>query len=186
MIRLARTDPRVVALNRHALDDPRVRVVTADAFSWLRGSTARYDAVIVDMPDPDAVSTAKLYSVEFYALARRALAAGGRLVVQAGSPYFAPATYSCILSTIRAAGLGATPYHVDVPTFGDWGFVLAQLGPPPPLRLAADAPRLRSLDSQTLAAAAVFAPDRRPVALPPSTLDNPRVLHYSVREWGNA
>ena len=80
------------------------------------------------MPDPDATATAKLYSQEFYLLARRALAPGGRLVVQAGSPYFAPRTFDCVLNTIRAAGLGATPYHVNVPTFGDWGFVLAQDG----------------------------------------------------------
>ncbi|KUL50199.1 spermidine synthase [Streptomyces sp. NRRL F-4489] len=36
VVRLARTDPGLSALNRHAFDDPRVRVVTADAFNWLR------------------------------------------------------------------------------------------------------------------------------------------------------
>ncbi|MDX3231245.1 spermidine synthase [Streptomyces sp. ME19-01-6] len=34
--RLARTDPGLTALNAHAYRDPRVRVVTADAFDWLR------------------------------------------------------------------------------------------------------------------------------------------------------
>ena len=69
-------------------------LVNADAFQWLRRAMAghdRYDAVIVDMPDPDSTATAKLYSTEFYALARRALAPGGRLVqpfeIAAETPY---------------------------------------------------------------------------------------------------
>jgi len=184
MIRLAGTDPRLTALNRHAMADPRMRVVDADAFGWLRGNVGPYDVVIIDMPDPDAASTAKLYSVEFYGMARRALAEHGRLVVQASSPYFAPATFSCVLSTVGAAGLAVTPYHVDVPTFGDWGFVLGRNGSPPPLELSPAAPELRSLDAQTLSAARVFAKDRRPIALPPSTLDKPRILRYAARDWG--
>jgi spermidine synthase len=184
VIRLARTDPRLTALNRHAMADSRIRVVVADAFGWLRGSAGRFDVVIIDMPDPDAVSTAKLYSTEFYGMARRALAEHGRLVVQASSPYFAPRTFSCVVSTIRAAGLGATPYHVDVPTFGDWGFVLAQAGSPPPLELSPAAPELRSLDPPTLSVAGVFPKDRRPTTLLPSTLDKPLILRYSASDWG--
>jgi len=184
VIRLARTDPRLTALNRHAMADSRLRVVVADAFGWLRGSVGRFDVVIIDMPDPDAVSTAKLYSTEFYGMARRALAEHGRLAVQASSPYFAPRTFSCVVSTVRAAGLGATPYHVDVPTFGDWGFVLAQAGSPPPLELSPAAPELRSLDPPTLSVAGVFPKDRRPTALLPSTLDKPRILRYSASDWG--
>jgi spermidine synthase len=182
MIRLARNDSRLLALNHDSLDAKRVRVVEADAFSWLRNVRERFDAVIVDMPDPDSTATAKLYSTEFYTLARRALAPGGRMVVQAGSPYFAPRTFDCILSTVRSADLAATPYHVDVPSFGDWGFVLAGTGPAPPLRM--DAPRpLRFLDAATLSAAASFPADRRPRPAQPSTLDNPRVLALENSEW---
>lgn len=196
VVRLARTDPQLLALNGGALDDPRVRVVPADAFEWLRRAGARgtggydaggydaggYDAIIVDMPDPDSTATAKLYSTEFYALARRALAPGGRIAVQAGSPYFTPATFSCVLSTVRSAGLGAVPYHVDVPSFGDWGFILAAETTPPPLRLSAPQP-LRFLDDAVLDAAAVFPADRRPRPAQPSTLDDPEVLRLAVREW---
>jgi spermidine synthase len=183
VLRLAEHDPRVADLNRHSLADPRVKVVVADAFAWLRETDERFDAVIIDMPDPDATATAKLYSQEFYLLARRALAPGGRLVVQAGSPYFAPRTYDCVLNTMRAAGLGVTPYHVNVPTFGDWGFALAQDGPAPGLRM--DPPeRLRFLDEPTLAAARSFPADRHPTGTePPSTLDDPRVLRLTTEEW---
>ena len=99
----------------HSLTDPRVRVVTADAFTWLRDARERFDAVIIDMPDPDSTATAKLYSEEFYSLARQALAPGARLVVQAGSPYFAPRTFDCIDATIRAAGFANHPVPRERP-----------------------------------------------------------------------
>ena len=41
---------------------------------------------------------------------------------------------SPVLATVRSAGLGAVPYHVDVPRLGDWGFVLAGPSTAPPLR----------------------------------------------------
>ncbi len=183
VLRLAEEDPRLVELNGDALRDPRVRVVPADAFAWLREAQEQFDAIIVDMPDPDSTSTAKLYSEEFYTLTRRVLAPGGRMVVQAGSPYFAPRTYDCIVGTIRAAGYGATPYHVYVPSFGDWGFALAQEGSAPELRLDSPAPP-KFLDEANLAAAAVFPADRAPrTDETPSTLDDPRVLRLATSEW---
>ncbi|WP_395108833.1 polyamine aminopropyltransferase [Actinomadura sp. SCN-SB] len=185
MIRLARTHKEIAALNRHAFDDPRVRVVTADAFSWLRSAPRRYDSIIVDMPDPDDVATAKLYSVEFYGLARRALAPGGRMVVQSGSPFFAPRSFWCIEKTIRAAGLSTVPYHVDVPSFGDWGYVLASpSATPPTLGLAASPPSgLRFLDAEVLRASATFAKDLRRTDVGVNTLVHPRLVEYENDEW---
>ncbi|GAB3426153.1 spermidine synthase [Flindersiella endophytica] len=186
MIRLARTYQPVASLNDGAFADPRVSVVDADAFSWLRKAQSRYDVVIVDMPDPDDVATAKLYSVEFYTLVRNVLAPGARTVVQAGSPYFAPKSYWCVERSMREAGFGTTAYHVDVPSFGDWGFVLASAsGPPPQLSLAGDVPRLRFLDRSVLAAATAFGRDRQRVDVQPSTLIRPRILDYENGEWRN-
>lgn len=34
--------------------------------------------------------------------------------------------YKCIVSTLEDAGFVATPYHALVPSFGEWGFVLAE------------------------------------------------------------
>jgi spermidine synthase len=168
------------SLNRDSLRDPRVQVVNADAFRWLRGERERFDVVIADFPDPDDAAIAKLYSQELYdGLRRRALAPGGRLVVQAGSPYFARESFWGIEATMRAAGWRTTPYHVDVPSFGDWGFVLASADRAPPLRVAPPPGRpLRFLDAATLRAAASFPPDRDRIALQPSTLNRPRLLEY--------
>ena len=185
VVALARTDPRIRTLNDGSFDDRRVDLIHADAFAWLRTASARFDAVIVDLPDPDETATAKLYSVEFYSLVRHALAPGARLVVQAGSPYFAPNSYWCIEASLRAAGLRTVPYHVDVPSFGDWGFFLAAdaaEGRDPVLELDPPAP-LRFLDGEVLRAATVFPTDRRRVTVRPSTLMEPRVLEYARGEW---
>ena len=185
VLQLARTDPRMVRANGGSLEDPRVEVVVADAMTWLRTASETFDAVVVDMPDPDAPATAKLYSQEFYGLAARALTPGGRLVVQAGSPYFAPEAFWCIATTVASVGLQTTPYHVDVPSFGDWGFVLAARGAAPvPTVDPAVAPELRFLDGDVLAAATVFPKDRsRDASVQVSTLDRPRILEYEARGW---
>jgi spermidine synthase len=176
VIELATT--RLADLNKGALQDPRVHVVIDDAFRWLRDPPVTgFDAVIVDLPDPDTPALGRLYSAEFYGLATRALEPGGLMVVQAGSPYSTPDAFWRTTSTVASAGLSVTPYHVLVPSFGDWGFVLASPeSEAPSLRLPSDAPELRFLDGPTLAASAVFSRDRPPRELEPSTLDRPRIV----------
>ncbi|MGV0741987.1 polyamine aminopropyltransferase [Mycolicibacterium sp. XJ870] len=179
-------DPAVTELGRttlrdandDALFDPRVDVVIDDAMKWLRSSGhAPFDAVIVDLPDPDTPALGRLYSTEFYALVNRALAPDGLMAVQASSPFSTPIAFWRTVSTIESAGFATTPYHVHVPTFGDWGFVLARPGDTPPTpTVPADAPPLRFLSQPVLDAATVFSADiaRRP--LEPSTLEHPRIV----------
>lgn len=181
MLKLGREDDRLLALNDGSLTDPRVRLVTRDAFDWLRTAPARaFDVVIADFPDPDDAALAKLYSVELYGLVRRVLAPGGRTVIQSGSPYFAQKAYWSVAASLEEAGLPVTSYHVDVPSFGDWGYHLAGRARPP-LRLdAPPGPPLRFLDAATLRGAGAFPPDRRK---PPgdlrSTLDQPRIVAFA-------
>ncbi|MFH8802231.1 polyamine aminopropyltransferase [Streptomyces sp. NPDC017936] len=151
LIRLARTDPPLSRLNGHAYDDPRVHATAADAFRLLRGTRpGTYDVVIGDLPDPGITASTKLYSQEFYGLARRALRPGGRLVVHAGPVASRPRVFWTVETTMRAAGLRTTPYRVGgrhtgvtasparaedtAHALGDWGFVLAGAAtrPPPP------------------------------------------------------
>jgi spermidine synthase len=176
VIELARSTMRYA--NGGSLDNPRVDVVTGDAMKWLRDTTSpSFDAIIVDLPDPDTPVLGRLYSTEFYALVSRALAPGGLMVVQSGSPYSTPIAFWRTISTITSAGYAVTPYHVYVPTFGDWGFALARRGDkaPQPV-LPREAPPLRFLNPSVLDAATVFAPDVQPRTLQPSTLEHPRVV----------
>jgi len=179
-------DPAVVELacttmrsaNGGSLDNPRVHIVTGDAMTWLRRPDRQtFDAVIVDLPDPDTPVLGRLYSTEFYALVSRALAPGGLMVVQSGSPYSTQTAFWRTVSTIVAAGYAVTPYHVYVPTFGDWGFALARRGDGPPRpTVPPNAPPLRFLDQSVLDAATVFSPDVKPRTLEPSTLEHPRIV----------
>jgi spermidine synthase len=176
VIELARSTMRYA--NGGSLDNPRVHVVTGDAMKWLRDTTSpSFDAIIVDLPDPDTPVLGRLYSTEFYGLVSRALAPGGLMVVQSGSPYSTPTAFWRTISTITAAGYAVTPYHVYVPTFGDWGFALARRGDKAPQpALPRDPPPLRFLNPSVLDAATVFAPDVQPRPLEPSTLEHPRVV----------
>ena len=176
VIELARSTMRPA--NGGSLDNPRVHIVTGDAMMWLRGAKApSFDAVIVDLPDPDTPVLGRLYSTEFYALVSRVLTPGGLMVVQSGSPYSTQTAFWRTISTITAAGYAVTPYHVYVPTFGDWGFALAsRAGSAPKPVLPQNTPPLRFLDQSVLDAATVFAPDVQRRTLDPSTLEHPRIV----------
>lgn len=101
-----------------------VNVYNIDADRFVSERTGWYDVVIVDLPDPNSVELAKLYSKEFYSKIKRVLSPDGVVAVQATSPYHAKETFLCMLRTMTAAGLNVVPYHENVPSFGDWGWML--------------------------------------------------------------
>ncbi|MFI5976365.1 polyamine aminopropyltransferase [Streptomyces sp. NPDC051452] len=190
LIRLARRDPGLSAANRHAFADPRVHVTAADALGWLRGApAAAYDVVIADLPDPAITASTKLYSQEFYGLARRALAPHGRLVVHAGSVTTRPRVFWTVAATLRAAGFTAVPYRVlgHDSGFGpgpdrstgasrapyDWGFLLAAPGRTPPA-LGPGPGHPRTLTRAGLAADERAAQRTRTDGVSASTLVHPR------------
>ncbi|WKK20943.1 polyamine aminopropyltransferase [Streptomyces olivoreticuli] len=195
VLRLGRTDRDLTALNHDALRDPRVHTVTADAFDWLRGrpaDDAPYDVVICDLPDPGITPSTKLYSQEFYGLAERRLAPGGRLAVHAGTVDARPHVFWTVEATIRSLGLHTRPYRVDGGAVDvapartavrraaereedgdDWSFVLASRESIP-LQLPPVRPCLQSLTPRELAAAARAAERSREPGLLPSTLMHPR------------
>ncbi len=131
MTALFRDTPALAALNRGSLSDPRMTVVNADAFRWAREAKGQYDAIIVDFPDPVDYSVGKLYTDAFYARVRRLLAPTGMMVVQSTSPLVAPEAYWTISTTLEAVGFATKGYHAYVPSFGEWGYTLAALGPIP-------------------------------------------------------
>jgi len=134
MTTLAAELPVLKDINRGSMSDRRVRVVNQDAAAFLEGDDGLYGTVIIDLPDPDSSDLMHLYSEGFYRLVKSHLAPGGVMVTQAASPFFAPKAFLCILKTIQAAGLTCLPYHNQVPTMGEWGFVLGvraeEMNPP--------------------------------------------------------
>jgi len=93
--------------------------------NWLQESKALFDVVIVDFPDPHSFAVGKLYTDTFYGALMARLAPHGAIAVQSTSPRLAPQSYWCIARTMESVGLFVRPYHAAVPSFGEWGFMLA-------------------------------------------------------------
>lgn len=124
MTELGKGNQIFLRLNKGALSDPRVQVINADGYMFLQQTDEIFDVIFIDLPDPKSVDLARLYSKQFYQLAAKQLSVGGVLVTQATSPFFAQKAFLCIIKTMSAAGLQALPYHNNIPTMGEWGWVL--------------------------------------------------------------
>ncbi len=178
--------PLLTRLNADALKDPRVRIVNDDAYRWLETQKGQgFDIVIADFPDPSSHALSKLYSTSFYQRVREHLAADGFLVVQATSPLVARYSFWTVVETLEAVGLSTTPYHAHVPSFGEWGFVIAGTRPwQPPPRLPEG---LRFLTVDSLPLLMQFPPDMdRPAdGAGVNRLSDPVLVQHFLREWGS-
>jgi spermidine synthase len=192
MTELFSREPVLAALHGGVFDSPKLRVVHEDAFSWLErqvaGGEAPYDVIVVDFPDPTNHRIGKLYTLTFYRLLDQALAAGGVAAVQTTSPLIARQSYWTVVTTIEAAGLNTAPYHALVPSFGEWGFVLASRRPLPAPASAAWPARppagLRFLSADGLPALFHFPPDMARVPAEVNRLGTQPLVTIYEREWG--
>ncbi len=179
-----RTLPLAVAQNGGSLSDPRVLVQNEDAFKFLDASTESFDLAIVDFPDPGNYAVGKLYTDAFYGLLRQRLGVRGLAVIQATSPQYARESYWTVVTTLEAAGFATAPLHVYVPSFGEWGFVLAGAeGLAAPSRLRVDAARLRYLDAAALPELFRFPRDIGRVEAPVNRLNDQKLVAIYSREW---
>ena len=130
MTRLFSTNEILASLNNHIFSSPKMHVINADAFLWIKEHRAElqakpFDFIIADFPDPSNYSIGKLYTQTFFHLIHDVITENGVLVVQSTSPYIAPKAYWCVANTLKSSGFNVTPYHAYVPSFGEWGFVIA-------------------------------------------------------------
>ena len=181
MTRLFSTHPMLTALNQRSFHSPRVHILNADAFPWVDSNTDSFDFIVVDFPDPTNYSLGKLYTTAFYKAAARHLSAQGLMVVQSTSPMFARDSYWCIVATLKQAGLETYPYHVYVPSFGEWGFVIAAAHEySPPALLPAG---LRFVSAAGLPAMFEFPPDMSPMPMPPNRLNDQVLVRTYDQDW---
>ena len=182
MTQLFATQPLLRGLNADALQSPKLRIVNDDAFAWLEKNREMFDVIVVDFPDPSNFAIGKLYTTSFYQLIDAHLNAGGHAVVQTTSPLIARQSFWTVVATLEAVGLQATPYHAHVPSFGEWGFVLA--GRRPVRMPTALPPGLRFLTVAGLPALFDFPPDMARVAAEPNRLSNQVLVSTFEAEWG--
>jgi spermidine synthase len=183
MTALFSTQPLLRSLNADALLSPKLQVVNSDAFAWLEATQEQFDVIVVDFPDPTNFAIGKLYTSSFYALLDQHLAASGYAVIQTTSPLIARRSFWTVAATVESVGLATTPYHAHVPSFGEWGFMLASRRPyQPPTTLP---PELRFLTVAGLSALFEFPPDMaRVVPLQINRLSNQVLVQTFETEWG--
>jgi len=125
MVDAFRTRPELVELNGGSLSDPRLEVIHQDAWKWAKEGKGFFDLIILDFPDPHHVQTAKLYTTQFYKLLGHHLRPDGVLVTQGTSPLYDRSGFWCIGKTLESAGFHTASLHVEMISFGQWGFHLA-------------------------------------------------------------
>jgi spermidine synthase len=181
MTRLFSTHPMLKALNHNSFSSAKVHIINADAFPWVDSNSDSFDFIVVDFPDPTNYSLGKLYTTTFYKAAARHLRAQGLMVVQSTSPMFARDSYWCIAETIEQAGLRTYPYHVYVPSFGEWGFVIAGYREYQPANSLPSG--LRFIDLRELPTLFQFPPDMAPLSIPPNRLNDQVLVRLYDQAW---
>lgn len=184
MTRLFSKQEVLVRLNKGALNHPKLTIYNLDAFTWLRQNQQLFDAVIIDFPDPSNFSIGKLYSTNFYTHLKRALKPEGIAVVQSTSPFVAPRSFWCINTTLQYAGFHTIPYHNYVPSFGEWGYIMAKLSDKTPefQQLPGE---LRFVNTATIQQMLSFPDDMKTKkTISPNKLNNQSLVHYFEEEWG--
>ena len=128
------TRSELVRINRGSLRDPRLHLHHQDAARFLRESTSSWDVILIDLPDPESLDLGRLYSLETFTELSRRMRPHSVLSIQSTSPFYSRSAYWCIARTLDMTptlddrGVGSLvikPYHLNVPSFGEWGFVLA-------------------------------------------------------------
>ena len=181
MTALFSTHPYLRELNRGALTAPKVKVINADAFPWLETNREMFDFVVVDFPDPTNFMLGKLYTNTFYRLLEKRLAEHGLAVIQATSPLYARQSFWCIVNTLQSVGLRTAPYHALVPSFGEWGYIIASRQPYiQPGHYDAE---LRFVSSDLTPVLFQFPKDMAPLKTEINRLNNQALVHYYETEW---
>ena len=141
-----------------------------------------FDVIVIDFPDPSNFALGKLYTTSFYALIDQHLRAGAYAVVQTTSPLIARRSFWTVATTLEAVGLMTTPYHAHVPSFGEWGFILAARRPWTMPRSLPTGLRFLSLGG--IPALLNFPPDMARLPTEVNRLSNQQLVHEFEAEWG--
>ena len=181
MTHLFSTNELLREVNGSSLLSPRVHVINKDAFVWLNENSEFFDFAIVDFPDPTNYALGKLYTTAFFKSLKEHLSQNGAAVIQSTSPLYARKSYWCIAATLQSAGFQTSPYHVYVPSFGEWGFVLASNRDyAPPTRFPGG---LKFITAETTPGLFQFPPDMARVDAEVNRLNNQVLVQYYESEW---
>ncbi len=193
MTEISRAHPALKRLNEGAFENDKLKVVNADAMQYLIDNPdKRFDVLIIDLPDPNNESLAKLYSREFYRIVRSRLNDGGLMVTQSSSSYHSPRAFWSIHRTVeesfctdevKSCESRVLPYHTWIPAFSDWGFNLASKNRDIDWSKAKFEVPLKYFNESVFASARNFPPDIAELDVKPNRLIEPILLRYYERDW---
>ncbi|SEW53794.1 polyamine aminopropyltransferase [Chitinophaga arvensicola] len=183
MTRLFKENTLLTKLNSNSLLSPKLTIVNADAFQWLKENKETFNIAIIDFPDPGNYAVGKLYTTAFYRQLRHSLNDSSVIVVQSTSPYVAPKAFWCVNTTLLTCGYKTIPYHTYVPSFGEWGYVMAS---PAALYQQHDQlpEGLRYFAAGVFPQMRLFTADMDKRAVRPNQLNNQVLVQYFEDEWG--
>jgi spermidine synthase len=111
----------------NSFDNPKLSLIIADAFEYVKNTKELYDVAIIDVPDPlESGPAHKIFTKEFYEYLKNILSPDGILVAQSGAtgPSFSDQSFTAVQKTISQVFKYSIGYHTFVPSFGStWGFV---------------------------------------------------------------
>lgn len=186
MTNLAKTNHLLTDINQRSLHDPRVSIVNQDAFQFAFSTKDKYDVVLIDLVDPSNEKLAKLYSEQLYRQIGNILTERGVMVTQATSSFFSPHAFYMVANTVKFAHPGryVTAFSVNVPSFGEWGFVMST--PQAEVVVSQPLPKNLRYQNQKLL---TFLTKQNAISVPSgptSTLVSPRitdVYNSDMRQW---
>ncbi len=161
-------DPAIIDMTKRLLlaqsssrvTDDRVHLHYADGRLYLKTTDDRFDAIILDLPDPQTAQLNRFYTAEFFRSASKHLAPGGLLALQlrASEDYISPDRAEflrCIRRTLREV----FPYVLAIPgeTIHLFGALRPDLLTDDPQLLIS---RLQARNLQTLYVREYFIPFR--------------------------
>ncbi len=188
LLDLCMENPLIRGLNEDSLKNPKVTLVAQDAFVYLQETDTVYDVIIADLPDPNNEALNKLYTTAFYRLCKSRLAQDGIFVTQSSSPFFTGRAFWCINKTLAQEFYTVVPYHLYVPTFGDWGFNLASNTPITPEQITLPKTAgLRYLTAENFDALFFFGQDEKKdmEQLEVNQLLKPTLINYYIEDTLN-
>ena len=124
MTELCSTNEEICKMNEKSLSNEKLKILNQDAYKFVETNQDKFDVIIIDLPDPNNETLNKLYTNVFYNYVKANLTDTGVAVTQSTSPYYAKKSFWCINKTAKTQFENVIPYHLQVPSFGEWGFNL--------------------------------------------------------------
>ncbi len=115
-------------ISRGAYSDPRAELKIQDAVQFVAETAERFDVILIDSTDPVGPAAA-LISDQFLNDAQRALAPGGLMAMQSGSPISQPREWLATVAAVKRTFSIVRPYLGYVPIYPAmlWSWVIGSL-----------------------------------------------------------